>query len=168
MSSTLLTRFQGPAGYYNGMASPFADSFLQYSYDGTPFHYLAALYPVIELEYVSAYRTRKRSEHFVSLIQRQKRQTYPAITQWRYSRRFDFAEETQNRSGSYTTQCYLQGMQSSRGLFEYSCGDLDTVSLDLQQTSLVEEKHFGSNDSCVLQIDSMWLLMFVKSSIVFI
>lgn len=168
MSSTLFTRFQGPAGYYNGMASPFADSFLQHSYDGTTFHYLAALYPVIELEYVSAYRTRKRSEHFVSHIQRQKLQTYPAITQWRYARRFDFAEETQNRSGSYATPYYLQGMQSARGLFEYSCGDLDTVSLDLQQTSLVEEKHSKSNDPCVLQIDSMWLLTFVKSSIVFI
>src|SRR5580698_8721713 len=111
MSNKLLSHFQGPAGYYNGLANPFTETFRQPLYTGKDFQFFAALYPVIDSEFVTEYKRRKTAERVVSLIQRQSLRACPAITQWRYSRRFDFAEECQHQSELLASQDWRQSVQ---------------------------------------------------------
>ena len=164
MSNKLSKYFQGPAGYYNGLVNPFTETFRQTLYNGKDFQYFAALYPIIDSEFATEYERRKMSEKCISLIQRQSIQACPAITQWRYSRRFDFAEESLHQSELLVSQDRRQSVQSARGLFEYSCGELDTLGLDLRQISLLESE---AQEKCLLQVDPLWLLVFTDSSKMF-
>src|SRR5947207_15548422 len=87
MSHKLLQRLQGNNGYYNALPNPFSDCFTQKSYNGRDFRdfrYLAAMYPVIDFEFVAGYENRKRSERFITSVQQQNRKGFPAICQWRY------------------------------------------------------------------------------------
>jgi hypothetical protein len=164
ISNQLLYHFQGPTGHYNGLASPFTEIFRRRLYDGKELPFFAALYPVIDSEFVNDYERRKTSEKCVSLIQRQTIQACPAITQWRYSRSFDFAEEGQHQSDLFGGQDMCQSVQSARGLFEYSCGELDTLDLDRRQISLLDQGPSGAQGKCLLQVDPLWLLVFPDSS----
>lgn len=162
MSHRLFHRFQGPLGHYNGFAAPFTEYFRQQNYKGEKFCYFAALYPVINYDFEFDYESRKRSEKIVSVIQRQDTTAYPTISRWRYSRKFDATSEISLQPPS--EQGFSSaGVQSARGLFEYSCGELDTLALDLRQASLLEESHSDSSSRCLLQVDPMWLIVFPDS-----
>ena len=162
MPYTLLQRFQGTHGYFNAFSAPFADVFVQNSYNGQTHEYYAAMYPVIEFEHLGEYESRKRSERFISSIQRQKPQDFPKLSQWRYSRRFDFAEESQ--LALIHGQVPPDRIQSGRALFEYQCGDLDTLSLDARQTTVLEGQEPNSSPPRVLVVDPLWLITFPQSS----
>ena len=166
MSHTILQHFQGTTGYYNNLPSPFADSFVQNSFDDRKFTFLAAMYPIIDFEFLIDYEQRKVSERSISSAQRHGRNGYPAITQHRYCRKFDFAEESQLRVKLFQDEEFPEKIQSARGLFEYACGDSDTLSLDRQQTSILEEQDKrGSKGSHLLVVDPLWILVFPDSSI---
>jgi hypothetical protein len=98
MSHKLLHRFQANNGYYNAFPEPFTDAFTQNSGE---FRYLAAVYPIIEFEFVQDYEKRKRSERFVTMIQQQSLRGLPGISQWRYSRKFDFIGESTIKAEVY-------------------------------------------------------------------
>ena len=164
MPYTLLQRFQGTHGYFNAFSAPFADLFVQKSYNGQTYEYYAAMYPVIEFEYLGEYESRKRSERFISSIQQQKRQDFPKLSQWRYSRRFDFAKEGQFSADLFHGQVPPDRIQSGRALFEYESGDLDTLSLDARQTTVLEGRESNSYPLHVLVVDPLWLITFPRSS----
>ncbi|OCL02047.1 hypothetical protein AOQ84DRAFT_383087 [Glonium stellatum] len=167
MSHNLL-RLQGGDGFYNALPTPFTDFFVQKMYnrrDSCDFRYLAAMYPIIDFELVVDYEKRKRMEKFIALMQQQNCKSFPAITQWRYSRKFDFAEESQLRAEPFQGDIYPERIQSARALFEYACGDNDTLKIDLQQTSLLEgAKLKVPQEKHLLVIDPLWLLVFPKSN----
>ncbi len=139
MSHTILQHFQGTTGYYNTLPSPFADSFVQNSFDDRKFIFLAAMYPIIDFEFLIDYEQRKVSERSIFSVQRHGRNGFPAIAQYRYCRKFDFAEESQLRVEVSHDEDSPETIQSARGLFEYACGDFDTLSLDRQQTSILDK-----------------------------
>ena len=157
MAYRLSERFQGPPGFYNALGLPFTERFHQNSFDKEVFVYFASMYPVIEIQYAEEFRVCKRSEKLVSQIQQQDRQAFPAITQCRYSRKFSFPDESQDS---------VEYIQSARGLFEYAYGELDTMSLDLQQVLMQQELNDRNAGSRLLQINPLWILAFPASSIV--
>lgn len=165
MAHKLLHRFQGNNGYHNVLPDPFADSFTQKSYDGRgiqDFRYFAAMYPVIEFEFVA--ESRKTAEKFITSMQQQSRKNFPAISQWRYSRKFDLAEESNLRAEVFQGDTCPERIQSARALFEYACGDHDTLRLDARQTSLLEGREAGlANRKRLLVVDPLWLLIFPES-----
>ncbi|MCJ1397255.1 hypothetical protein MMC11_000447 [Xylographa trunciseda] len=163
MSHKLLSYFQGSRGHYNTSAVPFTELFHQQSYDGEEFEYFAALYPVMNFEFSADYEARKRSERLAASMQEQDRTKYPKISQWKYSRRFDFADENHHRVASVPDQDRSEGIHSARGLFEYSCGELDTLRLDLRQASLGDENNPAAGSQSVLVVDPLWLLVFPRS-----
>ncbi|KAL9619189.1 MAG: hypothetical protein Q9160_006198 [Pyrenula sp. 1 TL-2023] len=164
MSSQLQNVFLGPQGYYNGLANPSTEKFEKQVYNGKRFRFLAAQYPVIEPEFTLEYERRKSSERCVSMIQRQSKQSFPAISQFKYARKFDLAEESLHQSYVFADQDSRHCMQSARGLFEYSCGELDTLGLDLQQISVIEHENREPRRKYLLQVDPLWLIVFPNSS----
>lgn len=164
MSHTLLRHFQANDGYYNIFPDPFADSFVQKTHGGRKFRFLAAMYPVIDFEFVVEYEKRKKSERFVTFMQQQppgKRKDIPLISRWRYSRKFDFAEESTLRAEPFQSDNRPERIQSARALFEYSCGDHDTIKLDRRQVSaLVSANHETSNRPHLLVVEPLWLIIF--------
>jgi hypothetical protein len=167
MAHKLLHRFQGNNGYHNVLPDPFADSFTQKSYDGRgvrDFRYFAAMYPVIEFEFVADYKSRKMTEKFITSMQQQNRKNFPTISQWRYSRKFDVAEESNLRTEVFQSDTCPERIQSARALFEYACGDHDTLKLDARQTSLLEgHEARPTNGKRLLVVDPLWLLIFPES-----
>ena len=166
MAHDILQHFQGTTGYYNTFPSPFADYFVQNSIDNREHTFLAALYPIIDFEFLIDYEQRKVSERSVSSVQRHTRDDYPAIGQYRYCRKFDFAGESQLLVDLSQDEDFPEKIQSARGLFEYACGEFDTVSLDRQQTSILEgNDNRGSRRSHLLVVDPLWVLVFPESGI---
>lgn len=166
MSHTVLQHFQGTTGYYNTLPSPFADSFVQNSFDDRKYTFLAAMYPIIDFEFLINYEQRKLSERSILSVQRHGPNGYPVIAQNKYCRKFDFPEENQLGVELFEDEDFPERIQSARGLFEYACGDFDTLSLDRQQTSILE-KHDkrGSGGPQLLVVDPLWILVFPESSI---
>lgn len=165
MSHTILQRFQGTTGYYNALPSPFTDSFVQKSFDDREYTFLAAIYPIIDFEFLEDYEQRKLSERSIFSVQRHTRNIYPAIAQHRYCRKFDSAGESQRRVDLSQDEDLPEKIQSARGLFEYACGEFDTLSLDRQQTSILEGNNKrGSGGSHLLVVDPLWILIFPDSS----
>lgn len=163
MSHTLLQRFQANDGYHNVFPDPFADSFVQKTHDFRDFRYLAAMYPVIDFEFVLDYERRKKSERFVTLMQQQTLRDskgIPAISQWRYSRKFDFAEESTLRTESFQGDSCAERIQSARALFEYACGDHDTIGLDCRQISAEHNESRTHRQTHLLVVDPLWLIIF--------
>jgi hypothetical protein len=163
--------FQGNNGYYNVLPSPFANCFTPKSFDGQglrDFRYLAAMYPVIDFEFVADYEKRKRLERFITSIQHQNRKIFPAISQWRYSRTFDFTEESQLRAELSQGDVRPERIQSARALFEYACGDHNTLELDSRQAVVLEgiESKVPNGKTSLLVVDPFWLLVFPKSSMI--
>ena len=166
MSHNILQHFQGTTGYYNTLANPFADSFVQNSLDNHEYTFLAAIYPIIDFEFLIDYEQRKVSERSVSSVQRHNRNDYPTIGQYRYCRKFDFAGESQLGGNLSQDEDFPEKIHSARGLFEYACGEFDTLSLDRQQTSILEgHDNRGSRRSHLLVVDPLWVLVFPESSI---
>lgn len=165
MSHKLLQRFQGGNGFYNAFPTPFTELFFQQSFDGGVYEILATIYPVIEFEFVSDYEKRKRAEKVVSKMQPQSPKAYPVISQWRYSRKFDFVGESQLSAELSPDDTSPEQIQSGRALFEYSCAELDTLELDRKQCHILE-----GNESNVLHnphllvVDPLWVIFFPKSS----
>jgi hypothetical protein len=160
--------FQRNNGYYNVLPSPFANSFTPNSFDGQgllDFRYLATMYPVIDFEFVADYEKRKRLERFITSMQHQNPKNFPTISQWRYSRTFDFIEESQLRAESSQGDIRPERIQSARALFEYACGDYNTLELDLRQNLVLEGiESKAPNGKSLLVVDPFWLLVFPKSS----
>ena len=167
MSRKILQHFQGTTGYYNTLPSPFADCFVQNSFDNRrQYTFLAAIYPVIDFEFLKDYEQRKVSERSISSVQRHSRDEYPAIGRYRYCRKFDFAGESQPRVDSSQDEDFPEKIQSARGLFEYAYGEFDTLSLDREQTSILEDNdNRGSRRSHLLVVDPLWVLIFPESGI---
>ena len=161
MSYTLLPYFRGTAGYYNSLATPFTNHISQRSYIGKDIAYLAAMYPVINLEFLKEYKARKVSERDISFMQRHGRTGFPAIAQARYSRRFDFPEEIQLRAEMPYGGDGPERVQSGRALFEFACGEVDTMGLDEHQTSILEglERNL-SRPAHILVVEPLWILAF--------
>jgi len=149
------------------LPNPFADSFTQKTNDGRnirDFRYFAALYPVIEFEFAADYERRKTTERFIASMQRQNRKNFPAISQWRYSRKFDLAEESHLRATVFQGDTCPERIQSARALFEYACGDHNTLKLDARQTSLLEDcEAKNTNGKRLLVVDPLWILIFPES-----
>ena len=161
MSYSLLPCFRGTAGYYNSLPSPFATCISQRS-NGKNIDYLAAMYPVVKLEFLKDYKTRKVSERDTSFMQRHGRNGFPAIAQARYSRRFDFPEEIQLRAEAPYGECGPERLQSGRALYEFACGEVDTMGLDEQQTSVLEGRERNSSGPAhILVIEPLWILAFL-------
>lgn len=165
LSLHLRNLLQGPLGYHNALAVPFTEDFHPQDFKGKRFSYFAALYPVINYEFMVDYENRKRFERVVPHLQCQDRGGFPVISQSRYSRKFDFTDESLFQSARQSSRDIPEGIQSARALFEYSCGDLDTLSLDRQQTSLLEEQQVEPGSHGLLQVDPLWLLIFPESGI---
>ena len=166
MSHNVLQHFQGITGYYNTLPSPFTNSFVQSSFDDRNYTFLAAMYPIIDFEFLINYEHRKLSERSILSVQRHGSNGYPFIAQYRYCRKFDFPEENQLDVGLSEDEDFPERIQSARGLFEYACGDFDTLSLDRQQTSILEEHDKrGSRGLQLLVVDPLWILVFPDSSI---
>lgn len=163
MSYTLLQRFQANSGYHNVFPDPFADSFVQKAHDFRDFRYLAAMYPVIDFEFVLDYEKRKKSERFVTFMQQQTLRDskgIPSISQWRYSRKFDFAEESTLRTEPFQSDSCAERFQSARALFEYACGDHDTIGLDCRQISVERNESKTPRQTHLLVVDPLWLIIF--------
>jgi hypothetical protein len=163
--------FQGNNGYYNVLPSPFANSFTPKSFGGQglrDFRYLAAMYPVIDFEFVADYEKRKRLERFITSMQHQNPKLFPTISQWRYSRTFDFTKESQLRAELSQDDVRPERIQSARALFEYACGDHNTLELDFRQTLVLEgiESKVANGKTSLLVVDPFWLLVFPKSSMI--
>ena len=166
MSHNILQHFQGTTGYYNTLPSPFADFFVQKSFDNREYKFLAAIYPIIDFEFLIDYEQRKVSEKSVSSVQRHSCNDYPAIGQYRYCRKFDFAGESRLLVDLSQDEDFPEQIQSARGLFEYAYGEFDTLSFDRQQTSILEgNDNRGSRGSHLLVVDPLWVLVFPESSI---
>ena len=164
MAHKLLHRFQGNNGYYNVLPTTFFDSFTHPSHTGHSVRYFAAMYPVIELEFVSDYENRKKTELFITSLQEQKRRNLPAISQARYARKFDLKEESILEAEVRKEDTCPERIQSARALFEYACGDHDTLALDARQTSLLEGSESGTRDGKhLLVVDPLWILIFPGS-----
>ena len=160
MSYNLLPYFRGTAGYYNSFASPFTDRILQRSYAGMDITYLAALYPVVDFEYLDEYESRKISERDISSMQRHGGIGFPAIAQARYSRRFDFPRDitlhADDRHGNPPER-----VQSGRALYEFAGGEVDTMALDKRQTSVLESLERDARQKpYVLVVEPIWILAF--------
>ena len=165
MSYKLVQHFQCGNGYYNSFATPFTKLHFQPSFNEEGFEVLTAMYPVIEFEVLDEYMKRKRTEKLISMIQGQNRASYPVISQWRYSRKFDFLDEIRSSVGSTGSKTCQAKIQSARALFESTCGDLDTLDLDQQQTSIQERSGFDTRpEPHLLVVDPMWLIVFPKYS----
>jgi hypothetical protein len=163
MAHTLLHRFQAHNGYHNVFPDPFADYFVQKAHDSRDYCYLAAMYPVIDFEFVVDYEKRKISERFVTSMQRQtlsESKGIPLISRWRYSRKFDFAEESTLRTESFQGESCPERIQSARALFEYACGDHDTIELDRRQVSVEFHGLKPLRRTHLLVVDPLWLIVF--------
>ena len=166
MSHTILQHFKGMAGYYNTMPSPFAEAFVQTSFDDRKYIFLAAMYPIIDFDFLENYEQRKLSERSILSVQRHGPNGYPVIAENKYCRKFDFPEENQLSIELSEDEDFPERIQSARGLFEYACGDFDTLFLDRQQTSIMEgHDKRGSGGSQLLVVDPLWVLVFPFSSI---
>ncbi|KUJ16671.1 uncharacterized protein LY89DRAFT_684771 [Mollisia scopiformis] len=167
MAHKLLHRLQGNSGYFNALPNPYTDSFTQKTYDGRSvraFQYFAALYPVIEFQFVDDYNNRKATEKFITSIQKQDLKGFPTISQGRYSRKFDLAEESKFRSTVLHGDTCPERIQSARALFEYACGDHDTLKLDARQTSLLGDFEASiSIEKRLIVVDPLWILIFPES-----
>ena len=161
MSYNLLPYFRGTAGYYNSFANPFTNRILQRSYAGTDLTYLAALYPVVKFEYLDEYESRKISERDISSMQRHGSTGFPAIAQARYSRRFDFPEEVQLHTDDLHGGDRPERVQSSRALYEFAGGEVDTMALDKHQISVLENLERDPRPPAhILVVDPTWILAF--------
>ena len=161
MSYNLLPCFRGTSGYYNSYATPFTKNIVQRSYTGQNIVYLAAVYPVINFELLDRYETRKIFERETIFMQRSGRAGFPAICQARYSRRFDFPEDIRLRAEGPDEGDRTERMQSSRALYEFACGDVDTLELDRRQTSVLEGlERDPSQQPDVLVVEPLWILAF--------
>jgi hypothetical protein len=163
MAHTLLQRFQANNGYHNVFPDPFADYFVQKAHDSRDFGYLAAMYPVIDFEFVVDYEKRKKAERFVTFMQRQtlsESKGIPSISQWRYSRKFDFSDESTLRTESFQGDSCPERIQSARALFEYACGDYDTIELDHHQVSVEYSGSKSPRQTHLLVVDPLWLIIF--------
>ena len=165
MSYNLLPCFRGNAGYYNSFATPFANDITQRSYAGEDITYLAAVYPVIDFEFLHEYKARKLSEREILYMQRNGRTGFPAITQARYSRRFDFPEEIQLQPRSSFRGDGPEVLQSGRALYEFACGAVNTVELDKHQTSVFEGlEQNPSRQPHIMVVEPLWILAFPNES----
>ena len=161
MSYNLLPYFRGTAGYYNSLASPFTTHIVQRSYAGVDIAYLAALYPVIKSEYLRDYENRKISERELALMQRHSGTALPAIAQARYSRRFDFPKEINLHEDDLHGGSPPERMQSSRGLYEFAGGEVDTMALDKHQISALESLERDPwQKPHILVVEPIWILAF--------
>jgi hypothetical protein len=102
-------------------------------------------------------------ERFIMLLQTQNRSDFPAITQPRYCRRFDFRDESTIRDSGFQRDNPPEGIQSARGLFEYASGDHDTTKLDKRQTLLSMDQGENSHSKHMLVVDNLWLIIFPES-----
>lgn len=164
MAYRLLRWFQSNAGYFNTLATPFAKSFTQTSYDGAKYLYLAAMYPVIGIEDATDYRSRKAMERFLQSMQPKDPKDFPSITRARYGRRFDFNQESRLRQELNYDDIRPEAMQSARALFEYSCADADTLDLDLEQAMDIKAHDTAFLRRQLIQIEPLWVLVFPSSS----
>lgn len=165
MSHKLLKYFQCSPGYFNSFPPPFTEELTLKTLRNEECRLFAAIYPVISFEPLEAYLTRKKTERLIRKVQRQSRNLLPLISQWRYSRKFDVAEESRLRTGFADTYG-MEGIQSARALFEYECGDLDTKNLESRQTSVLEGLELANtNEKHLIVIKPMWLLVFPESSL---
>ena len=161
MSCELLPHFKGTTGFYNALSSPFTYCFSQPSYDGTEFHYIAAMYPVVNFESLAEYNDRKASESDTFSMQKYGSSGLPTIARARYARRFDFPEELTLSRQDYENEDSPEKIQSGRALFEFACGDVDTLPLDRKQISILEggERH-PSRPPHLLTIEPLWIIAF--------
>lgn len=167
MSNNLLQHLQGKSGFYNALPTPFMESFSQKSYDGREFEIHASMYPVVNFEFLTEYENRKSTESSIRSMQRHGPAGYPAIAQSRYSRIFDFPGESQLGGHLSRDEDCPESVQSARALFEYACGDVDTLSLDRQQTSILENRDRSSaRVPHLIVVDPLWIIVFPKSSII--
>jgi len=165
MSYKLLKYFQCNPGYFNSFSPPFTEELTLKTLHNKGFRIFAAIYPVISFEPLEAYLTRKTAERLIRKFQRQRRNLLPLISRWRYSRKFDVAEESRLRA-EFADTYTVEGVQSARALFEYECGDLDTRDLESRQTSVLEGLDLtNTNEKHLLVIKPMWLLVFPESSL---
>ncbi len=162
MTYELLPYFRGTAGFYNALSSPFTQCFSQSLYDGKPLDYFAAMYPVINVENLNDYENRKASETAIISIQKHGSSALPAIARARYARRFDFPEETTLSRHDYENEEDVpERIHSGRALYEFACGDVDTLSLDQNQISILEgrERH-PSRPPHLLTVEPLWIIAF--------
>ena len=164
MAYRLLRWFQGNVGYYNTLATPFAESFVQVSHSGDEYQYLAAMYPIITIENAVDYEHRKTAERFLRSVQQKGPRDFPLITQARYSRRFDFQRESRLWSELSYNDVGPEAVQSGRALFEYSCGDLDTITLDLERTMDIESENEQTPLHQLILVEPLWTIVFPSSS----
>ena len=123
--------------------------------------YLAALYPVVKLEYLDEYENRKIFEREVSSMQRHGGSAFPAITQARYSRRFDFPEEIDLYADDLHGGDPPERLQSGRALYEFAGGEVDTMALDKHQTSVLQSlERDAQQKPHILVVEPVWILAF--------
>src|SRR6266496_5140411 len=94
MSHKLLKYFQCNSGYFNRFSPPFTEELTLKTIPNREFRFFAAVYPVISLDPLEAYLTRKTAERLIRKFQHQRRNLLPLISQWRYSKKFDVTEES--------------------------------------------------------------------------
>ena len=165
MAHKLHHRFRGNDGYYNVLPDPFADRVIQNLYGAKQVRYLAAMYPVVEFEFVADYESRKKTERFITSMQHENFKNFPSISQWKYSRKFDLAGDSHLQDQGFQGDKCPERFQSARALFEYACGHNDTLRLDARQTSLLEDFESKNNSSKhLLVVDPLWIIIFPESS----
>jgi hypothetical protein len=110
---------------------------------------------------VDDYEDRKLSEKIALYIQHQKIANLPLISQWRYSRRFDLAEDIPAAVDVSRLDSTPESIQTSRGLYEYSFPEFETLHLDKKQTVVRQQQMKKSyQPPQLLVIDSLWLVAF--------
>ena len=162
MSYNLLAILRGSAGYYNALSNPVIKQFVQTSYDKHDAFYVVAMYPVINFEHLAEYESRKSSELAVKAIQKHGSAGLPAIAQARYLRRFDFPSEINLAChDSHLDEDGPERTQSARALYEYACGDVNTLPLDKKQICVLESgERYPSQPPLLLTIEPLWLIAF--------
>jgi hypothetical protein len=160
-----LRRFQTGPGFYNSLAPPFLD---RYKLDPCG-AILVSAYPIVEFDYVDEYEGRKLSEKVAPYLQRQKATDLPSISQWRYSRRFDLVEDIPAAVDVFRQDSAPESIQTSRGLYEYSFPEFETLHLDKKQTVVRQQQMKKSYQPLqLLVIDSLWLVAFPEKGKIYL
>ena len=164
MSYDMLLCLRSTSGFYNSLSNPFTHRFPQRFYDRRD--YFSAMYPVVNLEYQSDYESRKTSEAAIKIIQKHGLTGIPAIAQAQYARRFDLPNETKlSRYLCVSDGDGLERIHSGRALYEYACGDVDTLKLDQRQISILESLETESaQPPLLLTIEPLWIIAFPSQS----
>lgn len=160
LSHRLMLRFHGSPGLYNSVARPLFEKYSLSDYPDNDSIFICC-YPFLEFENVEDYCGRKVSEELALQLCGRYSRDLPSISQWKYSRRFDLAEDIPAAVYVSPQEQRPVTIQSSRGLYESRFSSFSTLELDRAQSIVCQQQMEKSSQPLqLLVINSLWLVAF--------